>query len=189
MKKRIVSCICTMVLMVGIIQLMGCDHKEGRSSLIEAVSSEETSSTIFDSGQKSEFDELVYYLLRASGMDMEKEYSISQAYKIYREPDYGDVMYFVFSEGICVGELWGNEQNEGYAFFQTSCDEISDLYTAGIELSVISPDKDHIYVVSPEGREIICVYGIRQEGDAEVSNLPSAFSAITLTPIEISALE
>lgn len=189
MKKRIVSCLWTMVLAVGIIQLFGCAHKEENPSLIEAVSSEETSLTMSDSIQKSDFDELVCYLLHTSGMDMGKEYSISQAYKVYRESDYGDVMYFVFSEGICVGELWGNEQNEGYAFFQTGCEEITNLYTADIEISVISPDKDHIYVVSPDAKDVVCVYGIRQEGDAEVSNLSSIFSAITLTAVEISGFE
>lgn len=170
-----------MLIMIGMIQISGCGKKEDTIVTSESVSNE-VPTPQSDAKQENWIEDTTYFLLRSAGMDMEKEYYVSQAFSVYRESESDDAIYFVFCDGICVGELWVNEKEEGNALYQMNCEEITNLYAKGIEICVVSPDKDHLYVTRSDDNEVIYIYGIPKE-DINTDLKASTFSTIVLSPL------
>jgi len=121
------------------------------------------SSTDSSSEQTDWFDTSAFYCLRAGELDMEKDYYVSQAFSILRETDGDDTMCFVFCDEKCVGEFWVNEDMQSCTFFQSRCEDMTNILENNIHIALVSPDKDHIYVIQPDTNNAICIYGICEE--------------------------
>ncbi len=107
-----------------------------------------------------------YYCLRASGLDMNEEFYLSDAFLIQSEETRCVSLYFVFCDGKCVGEILANDQTESCAYFATNCEAITDIYENGIEILVVSSDNNHIYAVRADNGNTICLYGLSEEKQA-----------------------
>lgn len=131
-------------------------------------------------------DDSAYNCLRVAGMDMEKDYYLSQQFSICRELEADDKLCLVFCDDKCIGELWVNEPMESCAFYQMNCEDITNLYINEIAISLVSPDKDHIYAIRNDNNSSICLYGVCEDDNADRGLISTSFDSIVLHPLMIS---
>lgn len=182
MNDNLIRHLVIIIFMTGMLQLIGCNKKVEEQIPVEMTSSETVEMSIADLELVNEkwLENNALAMLHANGMDMEKAYYISQEYTVMRETENDDTILFVFCEEKCVGELWVNKKMKSCSLFQTCMEEITSVNNENIEISVVAPDADHMYVIRADGGKEICIYGIPSYGNSEINNKSIDFSAIAL---------
>lgn len=105
----------------------------------------------------------VYYCLCAAGLDMSKEYYISEEFEV-QNSDNWETMLFVFCEQKCEGEILLSANDAGCAFFREKREDITELLEKKEAIAVVRTDLEHIYVVSENGENRLCIYGALNNG-------------------------
>ncbi|MBO4390855.1 MAG: hypothetical protein J5825_08355 [Lachnospiraceae bacterium] len=109
-------------------------------------------------------DDLIVGSINPENIDLTRHYMVSEPFSIQNSSTPNHVVYFVFCDGKCIGELTTRIIQSKYfgeaSFFQEKCEEITVLYEAGAPISVISFGEKCWGIVS--GEEIYCLYGNEQ---------------------------
>ena len=127
-----------------------------------------------DEGGELTVDDLIVGALKPENIDLTKHYMVSEPFSIQNSSTPNHVVYFVFCDGKCIGELTTWIVQSKYfgeaTFLNEKCDEITALYDAGVSISVMSFGDECWGIVS--GEETLCLYGSAQfdENSANVSD-------------------
>lgn len=118
-----------------------------------------------DEGGALTVDDLIVGSLKPENMDLTRHYMVSEPFSIRNSPIPDQVVYFVFCDGKCIGELTTRIIQSKYfgeaSFYREKCDEITALYEAGTPISVMNFGEECWGIVSGE-EELLFLYGSTQ---------------------------
>ncbi len=137
-----------------------------------------------ETDQMNWFNDSAFSCFRAAGLDIQKSYCVSESFVIKNDENECVLIYFVFCDGKCIGELLTNEYSESCAFLQVNCEDITDIFLKNVNIAITSPDADHICVVRSDNGKVICVYGNAVENKILGGSIVQ-FSPIILQPMTI----
>ena len=110
-----------------------------------------------EDGQSVEIHEALMGFLFAYGYDFNKEYYCSNAYKIWGSDVPDNIVFFVFCENRCIGELVYSSRANASSFYQEHCEIVTELANQECPIVACSGKGGGLCIVSSEGS--FCLWG------------------------------